>query len=219
MVWRKYKCYLTLISDLVNSPHKSNFCKSSCTLGYLGYTEPSCTPTECTNNGVICGYGALCIVKNETNTTTYSCECPLGYGGNVSDICVDVNECEQNTTICSNDGTRVCTNTIGSYRCSTKDWDACTSPTECSTTSSCEYKSRSEQNKKVCCSSYGSCNNVNDANICCNGAYTLNERCPSRNSKDCRTDLDCARESTSTLTYICCGDSYFPPFQAEPVCR
>jgi hypothetical protein len=188
---------------------------------WIGYplTGQSCTPTECTNNGVICGYDALCDIVNntDTNKTIYSCKCPIGYGGNASDACVDIDECAQNKTICSATD-EICVNKIPLYRCAKKDWSVCNDKldeSECLPSSSCELKSRSEQLTTVCCSAYESCGDK----VCCNGAYTLNQPCPSKNANDCRSGLKCARANAQTLTYVCCADSSIPIFSTEPVCK
>jgi hypothetical protein len=56
-----------------------------------------------------------CIQICLNNIGSYNCSCRPGYVINSQNICIDIDECHKNITICG--GTKKCQNTIGSYYC------------------------------------------------------------------------------------------------------
>jgi hypothetical protein len=178
-----------------------------CDRGYEG-PPPNCQPTQCTLNGVICGFDALCV-DNGT-----ACRCPTGYREEgVNKDCVDINECEETPSVCAS--SEVCINTDGSFLCRIDTWEVCPDGdgTKCFD-GNCARKSRSDRTL-VCCESTGPCN---ESFTCCNGAYLEGESCPSQSRNDCRGSLLCARKNRNTLDYACCPDVYFPPISTEAIC-
>ena len=85
----------------------------------------SCVDTnECLTGSAICPENSYC--SNEAPSTRhprgYFCICHDGYRGtnvNGALVCVDVNECTDNTHTCAN--TETCVNTIGSFTCADKN--------------------------------------------------------------------------------------------------
>ncbi|RZC66299.1 hypothetical protein C5167_009984 [Papaver somniferum] len=75
----------------------------------------TCEEAQKDVEGYACHENSYCI--NSDNNPGYRCTCHDGYEGNpyLSPGCQDINECEdQNKNLC----VEICTNTVGSYKCS-----------------------------------------------------------------------------------------------------
>ncbi|KAI3977351.1 hypothetical protein MKX01_000264 [Papaver californicum] len=76
----------------------------------------TCEEAQLNNKTYACQVNSYC--SETTNNQGYRCICSKGYKGNpyLESGCIDVNECEdKNNNPCSEG---ICTNTIGSYKCS-----------------------------------------------------------------------------------------------------
>ena len=68
-----------------------------------------------------CGLGAPCLANGVcTNTPgSYTCTCAVGFKLDDSNMCVDIDECTEMSTLCDEHAT--CTNIIGGYECDCND--------------------------------------------------------------------------------------------------
>ena len=87
---------------------------------------------ECSYKAFSCSESSVC--KN--NVGSYSCECPIGYGG---ENCTDINECSKGSHRCKKNLGQTCLNIVGSYDCTcdngfTEVNNTCADINECSST-------------------------------------------------------------------------------------
>ncbi|XP_033120224.1 uncharacterized protein LOC117119508 isoform X1 [Anneissia japonica] len=85
--------------------------RCDCQSGYISVDGLCEDIDECAGNTNDCSVSSeQCINVNGS----YVCECQPGYSRNTTDICTDINECDDLPCTGANE---VCTNLIGSYRC------------------------------------------------------------------------------------------------------
>ena len=80
----------------------------SCSSGYFGDGKV-CQKGNCTDD--ICAMNEECV-----SSTTLDCHCKPGFERNVTDFCVDTDECSNSKNKC--DANATCSNVIGAYTCS-----------------------------------------------------------------------------------------------------
>ena len=102
MVWNKINQMFELIHSEMKCIDQPLYQTSSNVTDF----DPCEQPNDCTGK-------RICV--RTTNTTSYTCQCPVGYVL-VDSSCINIDECSQQATNnCSNNAT--CTDTLGSYTC------------------------------------------------------------------------------------------------------
>ena len=168
-----YECECMLITQRsANSTNYTYEFPSSC------FQNSAPCGNNCTGNGICVqnGFKAVCV-------------CDSGYELVNDTVCVDMNECNSNTSLCE----QICVNTNGSYTCSCgqgyriSDISFCDDINECNETSPCQQI----------------CNNVLGSYTCdCFPGYTLTDKtnCSKINecaagTHSCRAEQSCVNNS------------------------
>ena len=154
----------------------------SCNSGYFGDGK-TCEKGDCTDD--VCSFNEECV-----SPTKLDCRCITGFERNVSQICVDVDECLTDTEICHSSAN--CTNAIGSYSCSC-DAGYKSNGNSCSDLHECDIGLHNCHDKAKCTNTIGS------FNCTCKNDYGGNETFCTKD--ECSTGFhNCHINATCTNT-------------------
>ena len=148
------------------------------------FNDPSnyvnCTETlpHCFNRSAQCEY------KCENRADEFECVCKTGYKTENVTVCVDANECLEDTHDCE----QICSNTIGSYTCS------CNTGYRLNSTRTCQDIDECIENTHGC--KHNCSNTIGSYECSCNTGYRLN------GTRTCQ-DIDECIENTHGCEQAC----------------
>ena len=158
-----------------------------------------------------CGANAYCVTQAGIFDTTVTCHCETGYTGDPHTICVDIDECDETTSVVHHCDTETplssCLNTIGSYVCLCPDGYRRVPPNlPCVDINECIEASHD-------CHILASCDNlVGSYNCTCPPGYIGNGKYCQPLCPECGINAVCELEDTGKTTCKCRPGMFGDPY-------
>jgi hypothetical protein len=173
------------------------FC--DCQPGYEKNDQGECVDIdECDAERSPCHPNAKCTNKTpEENEQGYECKCQAGFEGDGT-VCKDVNECEDGTDNCLDDGTASCVNTNGGFECRCKRGYAGDGVKSCKNVDECDDADLNDCNKNATCADKTPDENPKGYECTCKDGYTGDgktckdvDECKNAALYECPTNASC----------------------------